>query len=130
MTMIASNLIQPLTAYPKPGVYDAPHMITLLCAIPGADIHYTLDGSTPMPASPRFDPYRVIPPEQFGQAVEIIPTATSRRYTALTSNGSVVRSGQAFQVALNDDVKVCSIKVVAPDGATHRVYSLTATKGA
>jgi len=64
------------------------------------------------------------------QAVEIIPTATSRRYTALTINGSVVESGQTVKVALNDDVKVCSIKVIAPDGATHRVYSLTVTKGA
>ena len=61
--------IQPLTAFPEPGVYDAPHMITLLCATPGAEIHYTLDGSTPTPASPSFDPYLLIPLEQFGQDV-------------------------------------------------------------
>ena len=42
----APNLNQPLTAFPEPGVYDGPHMITLLCATPGAEIHYTVDGST------------------------------------------------------------------------------------
>jgi hypothetical protein len=65
----APNSIQPLAAFPESGVCDAPHMITLLCATPGAKIHYTLDGSTPTPASQRFDPDLLIPLEQFGQDV-------------------------------------------------------------
>lgn len=47
-TPITSNPIQPVTAFPEPGVYDAPYMITLLCATPETEIHYTLDGSTPI----------------------------------------------------------------------------------
>ncbi|MCJ7551394.1 MAG: MBL fold metallo-hydrolase [Anaerolineae bacterium] len=64
-----ANLEQSLTAFPEPGVYDAPHMITLLCAAEGAEIHYTRDGSTPTPAGPRFDPHLLVPLEQFGQDV-------------------------------------------------------------
>jgi glyoxylase-like metal-dependent hydrolase (beta-lactamase superfamily II) len=69
MTIHKASSIQPLTAFPEPGVYDVAPMITLLCATPGAEIHYTLDGSMPTPSSPRFDPYLLIPLEQFGQAV-------------------------------------------------------------
>lgn len=62
-------MVQPPTAYPKPGVYDAPPMITLLADTPNATIHYTLDDTTPTQASPVFDPYRLIPLEQFGHDV-------------------------------------------------------------
>jgi len=65
----ATDPTQLLTAFPEPGVYDGPHMITLLCATPEAQIHYTRDGSTPTPDSPVFDPYLLIPLEQFGQDV-------------------------------------------------------------
>jgi glyoxylase-like metal-dependent hydrolase (beta-lactamase superfamily II) len=44
-------------------------MITLLSDSPGAEIHYTTDGSLPTTASPPFDPYRLIPLEEFGQPV-------------------------------------------------------------
>lgn len=58
-----------LTAYPEPGTYDAPPMITLLCDQEDAKIHYTRDGSSPTSDSPVFDPYRLIPLEQFGEEV-------------------------------------------------------------
>lgn len=91
----APNSIQPLTAFPEPGVYDAPHMITLLCATPGAEIHYTLDGSTPTPASPIFDPYLLIPLEQFGQDVP----EGKRTYTirAIAVAGDQVSNVAVFQ---------------------------------
>lgn len=83
------------TAFPEPGVYDAPHMITLLCATQGAEIHYTLDGSTPTPASPVFDPYLLIPLEQFGQAVP----EGKRTYTirAIAIAGDLVSDVAVFQ---------------------------------
>ena len=62
----ASFIVQPPIAFPAPGVYDSPHMITLLCATPNARIHYTMDGSLPTKSSPVFDPYRLVPLEQFG----------------------------------------------------------------
>ena len=94
-THIAPNSIQPLTASPEPGVYDGPHMITLLCATQGAEIHYTLDGSTPTPASPIFDPYLLIPLEQFGQAVP----EGKRTYTirAIAVAGDQVSDVAVFQ---------------------------------
>ena len=70
--MTAPSVAHPLpavTAYPIPGVYDAPHMITLLCAREDAEIHYTRDGSAPTPDSPIFDPHLLIPLEQFGEDV-------------------------------------------------------------
>lgn len=67
--MTENNAVQPPTAFPEPGVYHAPHIITLLCATPNGEIHYTLDGSQPTMSSPLFDPYRLIPLEEFGQEV-------------------------------------------------------------
>jgi glyoxylase-like metal-dependent hydrolase (beta-lactamase superfamily II) len=63
------NPVQPPTAFPAPGAYDRAPMITLLRDSPGAEIHYTTDGSLPTPASPSFDPYRLIPLEEFGKPV-------------------------------------------------------------
>ena len=62
------------------------------------------------------------------QTIEIIPTATSRRYTSLTVNDCEVKSGQAFTTALKNKVTKLSIKVVSPDGGTNSVYSLVITK--
>src|SRR5689334_11750095 len=45
------------SAFPPPGTFGVTQRITLLCATPGAAIHYTLDGSTPDRASPRFDAF-------------------------------------------------------------------------
>ncbi len=59
--------VTPPTAYPLPGNYDSPQIITLLSDFPGAEIHYTLDGSQPTDSSPVFDPYRLIPMLEFGQ---------------------------------------------------------------
>ncbi|MFN8475364.1 MAG: MBL fold metallo-hydrolase [Anaerolineae bacterium] len=46
-------------AFPAPGAFGVTQRITLLCATPGATIHYTLDGSTPDRSSPIFDPYQL-----------------------------------------------------------------------
>lgn len=64
-----TNTVQPPTAFPESGVYDTVPMITLLSASPQAEIRYTLDGSRPTLSSPIFDPYRLIPLEEFGQEV-------------------------------------------------------------
>ena len=63
------------------------------------------------------------------QTIEIIPTATSRRYTSLTIKGTGVNSMQAFKVALKYKVTTTiSIKVVSPDEKANNVYSLVVTK--
>jgi glyoxylase-like metal-dependent hydrolase (beta-lactamase superfamily II) len=59
--------------------------------------------------------------------IEIIPTATSRRYTALTVNGTGVASGQACRMALDGLETRTTIRVVAPDGVTSRDYTLILT---
>lgn len=45
------------TAIPAPDTFHVTQRVTLLCATPGATIHYTVDGSMPSAASPVFDPY-------------------------------------------------------------------------
>src|SRR4051812_41451209 len=47
------------SAFPAPGPFGVTQRITLLCATPGATIHYTLDGSTPDRSSPTFDAYQL-----------------------------------------------------------------------
>jgi chitobiase/beta-hexosaminidase-like protein len=47
------------SAFPAPGTFGMTQRITLLCATPGATIHYTLDGSTPDRSSPTFDAYQL-----------------------------------------------------------------------
>jgi glyoxylase-like metal-dependent hydrolase (beta-lactamase superfamily II) len=64
-----TRVIEPPTAFPEPGAYDAAQMITLLARSAEARIHYTLDGSPPGASSPLFDPCRLIPMQEFGQAV-------------------------------------------------------------
>jgi glyoxylase-like metal-dependent hydrolase (beta-lactamase superfamily II) len=63
------NAVQPPTAFPEPGTYDVAQMITLLSVHPEAEIHYTMDGSLPTASSPLFDPYRLIPMQEFGEPV-------------------------------------------------------------
>ncbi len=48
------------TAFPEPGTYPTTYSVTLLSTTPGAEIHYTLDGTQPTPSSPTFDPYKVL----------------------------------------------------------------------
>src|SRR5436309_5927499 len=47
------------SAFPAPGTFGVTQRITLLCATPGATIHYTIDGSTPDQSSPTFDVYKL-----------------------------------------------------------------------
>jgi glyoxylase-like metal-dependent hydrolase (beta-lactamase superfamily II) len=47
------------SAFPAPGTFGVTQRITLLCATPGATIHYTIDGSTPDRSSPAFDAYQL-----------------------------------------------------------------------
>lgn len=54
--MDAAQVATP-TAFPEPGTFAVTQRVTLLCATPGATIHYTADGSAPSVASPVFDPY-------------------------------------------------------------------------
>jgi glyoxylase-like metal-dependent hydrolase (beta-lactamase superfamily II) len=71
-----NNGIDPPTAFPASGVYGVTQLVTLLCATPGATIHYTTDGSLPTSASPIFDPNRLIPTAdhdgQEGQSTHLI----------------------------------------------------------
>lgn len=52
-----SGAVATPTAFPEPGTFGVTQRVTLLCATPGATIHYTTDGSAPTEASPAFDPY-------------------------------------------------------------------------
>ena len=47
------------TVFPAPGTYATTLSVTLLDADARAEIHYTLDGSVPTAASPRFDPVKL-----------------------------------------------------------------------
>jgi glyoxylase-like metal-dependent hydrolase (beta-lactamase superfamily II) len=87
------NLVQPPTAFPEPGVFDIPHIITLLCDSPDVEIHYTLDGSQPTLSSPVFDRYRLIPLEEFGHEVpEGKRTYTIRAFANKGDRVSAVRT--------------------------------------
>jgi len=56
--------------------------------------------------------------------VEIVPTATSRRYAALKINGVEARSGQPFAALIKGEVTptMLSVEVVSPDRSTTCVY--------
>lgn len=56
-TASSARQAAPPSAFPAPGTFGVTQRITLLCATPGAAIHYTLDGSTPDHSSPLFDAY-------------------------------------------------------------------------
>lgn len=48
------------TAFPAPGVYPTTESVTLLSGDPGAEVHYTLDGSEPSRDSPVGGPARLL----------------------------------------------------------------------
>lgn len=48
------------TAFPAPGVYPTTESVTLLSNDPGAEVHYTLDGSEPSRDSPVAEPSRLL----------------------------------------------------------------------
>jgi len=56
--------------------------------------------------------------------IEIVPTATSRRYAALRINGVEARSGQPFATLIEGEMTpaTLSIEVVSPDRSTTCVY--------
>ena len=55
-----SNQLPIPTAFPAPGRFEVAQRVTLLCADPDAQIHYTLDRSQPTLVSPQFNPYELI----------------------------------------------------------------------
>jgi hypothetical protein len=46
--------IAPVVIHPETNVFVGEQTVTLACATPGVEIRYTLDGSRPTPASPRY----------------------------------------------------------------------------
>jgi glyoxylase-like metal-dependent hydrolase (beta-lactamase superfamily II) len=85
--------VNPPSAYPAPGIYDDPRMITLSSSTPGAVIHYTRDGSAPSLSSPTFDPYRLVPMFEFGQNAPDEPSFfTFRAIAAVGERASAERS--------------------------------------
>ncbi len=55
MSLPGRAVLDPPAMSPKGGTFSAPVEITLSESEPGADIHYTLDGSVPGPSDPRYD---------------------------------------------------------------------------
>src|SRR5689334_12987634 len=48
------------TVFPEPGTYSNTTSLSLIDAAPGAEIHYTWDGSEPTASSPLYDPTGVL----------------------------------------------------------------------
>lgn len=48
------------TVFPKPGTYSNTTSLSLIEAAPGAEVHYTWDGSEPTASSPLYDPTGVL----------------------------------------------------------------------
>jgi hypothetical protein len=59
--------------------------------------------------------------------IEIVPTATSRRYAALKINGVEAVSGQPFAVPPQEKATstTLSIEVLSPDRSTANTYTLS-----
>jgi glyoxylase-like metal-dependent hydrolase (beta-lactamase superfamily II) len=55
-----SSTVSTPTAFPAPGTYATTNSVTLVTSTPGAEIHYTLDGTQPSSSSPKFDPYKLL----------------------------------------------------------------------
>ncbi len=62
-SMPGRDVLDPPTMSPRGGMFTSPVEVTLSAREPGADIHYTLDGSLPRPADARYDkPIRIAEP--------------------------------------------------------------------
>lgn len=75
-----------LTVYPEPGTYITTESVALFCATPGAEIHYTLDGTDPDPSSPVFDPYKLL-------WVGAVNNGDSGLKTSYTIRAAAIKSG-------------------------------------
>ena len=100
-----TNRIQSLTAFPPPGLYDAPHMITLMCETPGADIHYTLDGSTPTQDSQVFD----IVSEILGHPIDRSDASRYIQYYIETSKIIKIQEGH-YRILTSYDEKISTLE--------------------
>ena len=58
--LAAAAQIPAPTIFPAPGTYFNTTSVSLMDAVPGAEIHYTWDGSPPKASSPLFDPHGVL----------------------------------------------------------------------
>jgi len=76
------------TVYPEPGTYVTTESVALFCATPGAEIHYTLDGTDPNPSSPLFDPYKLL-------WVGAVNNGESGLKTAYTIRAAAMKSGMS-----------------------------------
>ncbi len=79
----------------------------------------------------RFSPYGLTytaHPDQGVSRVEIVPTATSSRYQALTINGAEVKSRRPHSVDLRDGENTFRLAVSSPDGTVQRTYTLVITR--
>jgi hydroxyacylglutathione hydrolase len=56
----SAEQLPPPTIFPPPATYSNTTSLSLLSAVPGAEIHYTWDGSVPDASSPVFDPHEVL----------------------------------------------------------------------
>ncbi len=74
--------------------------------------------------SPSISDYTVTPTTGAPELL-ITPTATSRRYAGLRVNGVAALSRQPHRFSVDDRPPLFTIEVVAPDGVTTRVYTLT-----
>lgn len=124
-----------LTAFPEPGIYDAPHMITLLCSEENAVIHYTRDGSAPTPDSPVFNPHLLVPLEQFGDDVP----EGRRSYTirAIAVDGDRVGAEAVFRYTIEPrDADTFVSQEILPgvrlirDYQNNKMYLVTGTERA
>src|ERR1700744_3543392 len=52
--------LPPPTIFPAPGTYSNTTSLSLREEVPGAEIHYTWDGSDPTASSPLFNPREVL----------------------------------------------------------------------
>lgn len=57
--------------------------------------------------------------------IQIIPTATSRRYTSLTINKASVKSNAPFTAPMVQGENIFQITVTSPDGSANKTYTLT-----
>ena len=111
---MSSQLPAP-TAFPAPGRFEVAQRVTLLCSVPDAQIRYTLDGSQPGPASPQFDPDRLIfldAPYEGEHASAL--TATIRAAVFVEGKAASPTAELTYTIARRDK-NAYRIEPVAPD---------------